>query len=245
MHLSLRFAGQRRSTAQPAGWPLHHRRLSCAALVERARLSHGRGLVSRAAALAQARHAQLIGSHWRRQGLMLSRATGSPWQDMPGSDMPPALAAGRGRFVNRQIGSGTRLLLDHLRQSRAAHRRLRHAHRADASGRGRRVGRRQGRCRPGQRSHRQRFRPELLALGRRRLFSRLPETGAGPAGGGGLAPGAGQHRLAAGAGHLARLCRAKAGRGAVARARPAVVAFSRPAPSCPTGAARRCADAPP
>lgn len=51
---------------------------------------------------------KLIGSHWRRQGLM--HRAGTP---------PPTLAALAGgalRFVDRQPGSGTRLLLSHLLQ---------------------------------------------------------------------------------------------------------------------------------
>jgi len=52
---------------------------------------------------------KLIGSHWRRQGLMRR----------PGAPAPSGiegLAAGAWRFVNRQPGSGTRLLMDHLLQ---------------------------------------------------------------------------------------------------------------------------------
>ena len=55
---------------------------------------------------------KLIGSHWRRQGLMLR----------PGAAAPAGvaeLAGGRWRFVNRQPGSGTRLLMDHLLQQAA------------------------------------------------------------------------------------------------------------------------------
>ena len=57
---------------------------------------------------------KLIGSHWRRQGLMHRADTEPP--------ALAALAAARGngqprlRFVNRQRGSGTRLLLDQLLQ---------------------------------------------------------------------------------------------------------------------------------
>jgi len=50
---------------------------------------------------------KLIGSHWRRQGLM----------SRPGAPAPAgidALAGGNWSFVNRQPGSGTRLLMDHL-----------------------------------------------------------------------------------------------------------------------------------
>jgi len=55
---------------------------------------------------------KLIGSHWRRQGLMLR----------PGATAPAGiadLAGGGWRFVNRQPGSGTRLLMDHLLQQAA------------------------------------------------------------------------------------------------------------------------------
>ena len=52
---------------------------------------------------------KLIGSHWRRQGLM----------SRPGAPAPAGiedLSGGDWRFVNRQPGSGTRLLMDHLLQ---------------------------------------------------------------------------------------------------------------------------------
>lgn len=55
---------------------------------------------------------KLIGSHWRRQGLMHRPDTPPPaLADLPGSS---ARGAAGLRFVNRQPGSGTRLLLDHL-----------------------------------------------------------------------------------------------------------------------------------
>lgn len=50
---------------------------------------------------------KLIGSHWRRQGLMWRR-TG------PAPACIEDLASGAWRFVNRQPTSGTRLLMDHL-----------------------------------------------------------------------------------------------------------------------------------
>jgi putative molybdopterin biosynthesis protein len=55
---------------------------------------------------------KLIGSHTRRQGLMLGAALAAEPRD--GAALLRALAAGRWRFVNRQPGSGTRLLLEHL-----------------------------------------------------------------------------------------------------------------------------------
>ena len=60
---------------------------------------------------------KLIGSHWRRQGLMFRGGPDSPFAGMKPAEVLPALARGVGRFVHRQPGSGTRLLLDHLLQS--------------------------------------------------------------------------------------------------------------------------------
>jgi molybdate-binding protein len=60
---------------------------------------------------------KLIGSHWRCQGLMFRRGPDSPFHGLAPADVLPALARGQGRFVNRQPGSGTRLLLDHLLQA--------------------------------------------------------------------------------------------------------------------------------
>lgn len=55
---------------------------------------------------------KLIGSHWRRQGLMYRAGTTPPSL----ADLAAPAAEGRPvlRFVNRQPGSGTRLLFDHL-----------------------------------------------------------------------------------------------------------------------------------
>lgn len=55
---------------------------------------------------------KLIGSHWRRQGLMYRKDSAPPTL----ADLLPSAARGTAalRFVNRQPGSGTRLLLDHL-----------------------------------------------------------------------------------------------------------------------------------
>ncbi|MBL8287632.1 MAG: helix-turn-helix transcriptional regulator [Rubrivivax sp.] len=55
---------------------------------------------------------KLIGSHWRRQGLMHRSDTPPP--SLAGLGRPPSNDAPRLRFVNRQPGSGTRLLLEHL-----------------------------------------------------------------------------------------------------------------------------------
>ncbi len=60
---------------------------------------------------------KLIGSHWRRQGLMVRRGPDSPFHGTAAADLLPALARGVGRFASRQPGSGTRLLLDHLLQA--------------------------------------------------------------------------------------------------------------------------------
>jgi molybdate transport repressor ModE-like protein len=56
---------------------------------------------------------KLIGSHRRRQGLMLrpGAAGQGVLQGLSPDALLPALARGQGRFVNRQPGSGTRLLL--------------------------------------------------------------------------------------------------------------------------------------
>ena len=55
---------------------------------------------------------KLIGSHWRRQGLM-HRPDSAPPRLVDLLQSPAQGIAGL-RFVNRQPGSGTRLLLDHL-----------------------------------------------------------------------------------------------------------------------------------
>lgn len=59
---------------------------------------------------------KLIGSHWRRQGLMLrpARAGDERLQALDDAALLRTLAAGRARFVNRQPGSGTRRLAEHL-----------------------------------------------------------------------------------------------------------------------------------
>jgi molybdate transport repressor ModE-like protein len=59
---------------------------------------------------------KLMGSHTRCQGLMLSPALAqqSAAEGLDGPALLRALAAGQYRYVNRQPGSGTRLLLQHL-----------------------------------------------------------------------------------------------------------------------------------
>ncbi|MBA4178504.1 MAG: LysR family transcriptional regulator [Leptothrix sp. (in: Bacteria)] len=59
---------------------------------------------------------KLLASHWRQQGLMLRpRVAASPaWQALDNAALLRELAAGGIRYVNRQPGSGTRRLLDHL-----------------------------------------------------------------------------------------------------------------------------------
>lgn len=55
---------------------------------------------------------KLIGSHWRRQGLMHRPGTAPP--SLAKLAAPPTRGRQPTRFVNRQPGSGTRLLLLHL-----------------------------------------------------------------------------------------------------------------------------------
>lgn len=57
---------------------------------------------------------KLIGTHWRRQGLMLRPGSELAESGLDGPAVLTRIAQGRGRFVNRQTGSGTRLLLEHL-----------------------------------------------------------------------------------------------------------------------------------
>jgi molybdate-binding protein len=74
------------------------------------RLAQGSPVFSRALRpLLEPGTHKLIGSHWRRQGWMLRPGTPAP-------EGVEALAQGGWRFVNRQAGSGTRLLMDHLMQ---------------------------------------------------------------------------------------------------------------------------------
>lgn len=79
------------------------------------RLPEGSSLLSRALRplLKPGQH-RLISSHWRRQGLMLRPDVAQAHPERDGMQWLVALSQGQGRFVNRQPGSGTRLLLDHL-----------------------------------------------------------------------------------------------------------------------------------
>lgn len=79
------------------------------------RLPEGSSLFSRALRplLKPGQH-KLISSHWRRQGLMLRPELAQAHPERGGMHWLTALSQGQGRFVNRQAGSGTRLLLDHL-----------------------------------------------------------------------------------------------------------------------------------
>lgn len=57
---------------------------------------------------------KLIGTHWRRQGLMLRPGCLLAASTADGPALLARIAAGEGRFINRQPGSGTRLLFEHL-----------------------------------------------------------------------------------------------------------------------------------
>ncbi|MDO8419738.1 MAG: substrate-binding domain-containing protein [Rubrivivax sp.] len=104
LHLSLRFAG-----SEDALRALLDGRCLVAGF-HVPRLSTGSAVFQRALRplLKPGRH-KLIGSHWRRQGFMLRPSAPAP----AGIE---DLATGAWRFVNRQPGSGTRLLMDHLLQ---------------------------------------------------------------------------------------------------------------------------------
>lgn len=107
LHLSLRFAG-----SEEALRSLLDGRCTVAGF-HVPRLAQGSPVFLRALRplLKPGTH-KLIGSHWRRQGWMLRPGTPAP-------ENVQALAHGRWRFVNRQAGSGTRLLMDHLLQQAA------------------------------------------------------------------------------------------------------------------------------
>jgi molybdate transport repressor ModE-like protein len=83
------------------------------------RLPEGSSLFSRALRplLKPGQH-KLISSHWRRQGLMLRPDLAHAHPERDGIQWLAVLSQGQGRFVNRQAGSGTRLLLDHLLHER-------------------------------------------------------------------------------------------------------------------------------
>jgi len=111
LHVSLRFAG-----SEEALRALLDGRCSVAGF-HVPRLAAGPSLFARALRplLRPGTH-KLIGSHWRTQGLMLrpGAAEQQPLQALDGAALLRELAGGRLRFVNRQPGSGTRRLLDHL-----------------------------------------------------------------------------------------------------------------------------------
>ena len=145
--------------------------------------------------LAPGRH-KLIASHCRTQGLMV--AHGNPREVLGLADlMRPGL-----RFVNRQPGSGTRLLAEHLLAGgghRArAHSRFSRAVRRHAC-RGRRGGgQRAGRCRHRHRGRRAPVRSALHRAGRGGLLPRMPEGRVVAARGGAAARVAGQRGLESG-----------------------------------------------
>ena len=111
LHLSLRFTG-----SEDALRMLHDGRCSIAGF-HVPRLAGGASLFARwlRPLLRPGTH-KLIGSHWRRQGLMLrpAAAGANPLHGLDSTGLLRALAAGRCRFANRQPGSGTRRLLEHL-----------------------------------------------------------------------------------------------------------------------------------
>ncbi len=111
LHIGLRFAG-----SEEALRSLLDGRCSVAGF-HVPRLVPGASLFSRALRplLKPGTH-KLIGSHWRRQGLMLRSPAGGgeELQSLSNDELLQALAGGRWRFANRQPGSGTRLLMDHL-----------------------------------------------------------------------------------------------------------------------------------
>jgi putative molybdopterin biosynthesis protein len=105
LHLSLRFAGSSECLRA-----LNDGRCTVAGFhVPRLHEQHGSPVFAKALKplLEPGRH-KLIGSHSRRQGLMLRKPL--PDQIRRVAD----LAGSTLRFVNRQAGSGTRLLMDHL-----------------------------------------------------------------------------------------------------------------------------------
>ena len=138
LHLSLRFTG-----SEDALRSLHDGRCSVAGF-HVPKLASGASLFARdlRPLLRPGTH-KLIGSHWRRQGLMLrpAAAGADTLQGLDNTGLLHALAAGRCRFANRQPGSGTRLLLEHLlaeagldmRQIEGIDRQVEHTHVAVAA----------------------------------------------------------------------------------------------------------------
>lgn len=111
LHINLRFTG-----SEDALRALHDGRCSVAGF-HVARLAGGASPFARGLRpLLQPGTHKLIGSHWRRQGLMLRPAAPGTesLQGLDSAGLLQALASGRWRFANRQPGSGTRRLLEHL-----------------------------------------------------------------------------------------------------------------------------------
>ncbi len=105
LHTHLRFAG-----SEEALRSLRDGRCRVAGF-HAPRLAAPSGVISAALRpLLQPGTHKLIGSHWRRQGLMVRRGETPPASIAALVDAAP----GRWRFVSRQAGSGTRLLMDHL-----------------------------------------------------------------------------------------------------------------------------------
>jgi molybdate transport repressor ModE-like protein len=109
LHISLRFAG-----SEEALRALRDGRCSVAGF-HVPRGAAGSSLFARALRplLRPGLH-KLLGSHWRRQGLMWRPIQGHELQPLDTKALLRGLACGRWRFANRQPGSGTRLLLDDL-----------------------------------------------------------------------------------------------------------------------------------
>lgn len=107
LHLSLRFAG-----SQEALRALMAGRCTVAGFHVPRGAGSGSVFARELRPLLRPGTHKLMGSHTRRQGLMLGAAVAAAGQD--GATLLRALAGGRWRYVNRQPGSGTRLLLQHL-----------------------------------------------------------------------------------------------------------------------------------
>ncbi|KPF50805.1 LysR family transcriptional regulator [beta proteobacterium AAP121] len=111
VHIGLRFAG-----SQEALRCLMDGRCTVAGFHVPRGAAAGSGFAKALRPLLRPGEHKLIGSHSRRQGLMLREAVALEAGPLgaAGPALLHALAAGRWRFVNRQPGSGTRLLLDEL-----------------------------------------------------------------------------------------------------------------------------------
>ncbi|RVU46642.1 substrate-binding domain-containing protein [Rubrivivax rivuli] len=111
VHIGLRFAG-----SQEALRCLMDGRCTVAGFHVPRGVAAGSGFAKALRPLLRPGEHKLIGSHSRRQGLMLRAPLGLQAQreGWDGAALLRALAGGRWRLVNRQPGSGTRLLLDEL-----------------------------------------------------------------------------------------------------------------------------------